>query len=75
MPQRATQNLSTITVLEEAHNILKNADNIKGTAGNNVVAKSVEMIVNSIAEMRTYGESFVIVDQSPTSVDMLQLKY
>lgn len=66
--------LKHITVLEEAHNILKNADNIKGTAGNNVVAKSVEMIVNSIAEMRTYGESFVIVDQSPTSVDIAAIK-
>lgn len=32
------------------------------------------MIVNSIAEMRTYGEGFVIVDQSPTSVDIAAIK-
>ena len=27
------------------------------------------MIANAIAEMRTYGESFIIVDQSPSAVD------
>ena len=32
------------------------------------------MIVNSIAEMRTYGEGFIIVDQSPTSVDIAAIK-
>ena len=66
--------LRHITVLEEAHNLLKNTSNVKGTAGNQVVAKSVEMIVNSIAEMRTYGEGFFIVDQSPTSVDIAAIK-
>lgn len=66
--------LRHLTVLEEAHNILKNTKNIQSTAGNNVVSKSVEMIVNSIAEMRTYGEGFVIVDQSPTSVDIAAIK-
>jgi len=66
--------LRHVTVLEEAHNLLKNTNGIRGTAGNQVVAKSVEMIVNSIAEMRTYGEGFFIVDQSPTSVDIAAVK-
>ncbi len=66
--------LKHITVLEEAHNILKNTKNIQSNAGSNVVSKSVEMIVNSIAEMRTYGEGFIIVDQSPTSVDIAAIK-
>ncbi|MBQ8616643.1 MAG: ATP-binding protein [Oscillospiraceae bacterium] len=66
--------LRHITILEEAHNLLKNTNNVRGTAGNQVVAKSVEMIVNSIAEMRTYGEGFIIVDQSPTSVDIAAVK-
>ncbi len=30
---------------------------------------SVEMITNAIAEMRTYGEGFVIADQSPSVMD------
>lgn len=66
--------LRHVTVLEEAHNLLKNTSNQRGTAGNQVIAKSVEMIVNSIAEMRTYGEGFFIVDQSPTSVDIAAVK-
>lgn len=66
--------LRHVTVLEEAHNLLKNTTGQRGTAGNQVVAKSVEMIVNSIAEMRTYGEGFFIVDQSPTSVDIAAVK-
>lgn len=40
----------------------------------NVQGKSVEMISNSIAEMRTYGEGFIIVDQSPTAVDISTIK-
>ena len=71
---RGNSVLKHLTILEEAHNILKNSKNVQSTAGNNVVAKSVEMIVNSIAEMRTYGEGFVIVDQSPTSVDIAAIK-
>jgi len=35
-----------------------------------MIGKSVEMLANSIAEMRTYGEGFVIVDQSPGLLDM-----
>ncbi len=58
--------LSHITVLEEAHNLLRRCDSLS----NPVLAKSVEMISNSIAEMRTYGEGFVIVDQSPGAVDI-----
>lgn len=72
--QKGNIELRHITVLEEAHNLLKNVDNVKGTAGNSIVSKSVEMIVNSIAEMRTYGEGFVIVDQSPTAVDIAAIK-
>lgn len=73
--QHGNTELRHLTILEEAHNILKNSKNSPSTTGNNnVVAKSVEMIVNSIAEMRTYGEGFIIVDQSPTSVDIAAIK-
>lgn len=69
---QANSGLKHITVLEEAHNLLKRTS--PGQAGSNVVGKSVEMICNSIAEMRTYGEGFVIVDQSPTAVDIAAIK-
>lgn len=69
---QANSGLRHITVLEEAHNLLKRTT--AGAAGSNVVGKSVEMICNSIAEMRTYGEGFIIVDQSPTAVDIAAIK-
>lgn len=72
---RMNQKLSHITVLEEAHNLLRNT-NISGNAeeGGNVAGKSVEMISNSIAEMRTYGEGFIIVDQSPGAIDISAIR-
>lgn len=63
--------LKHITVLEEAHNLLKNT---AGSFENDLVGKSVEMITQTIAEIRTYGEGFIIVDQSPSSVDIAAIK-
>ena len=70
----ANVGLKHLTVLEEAHNILKRTSTEQSQEGSNLVGKSVEMITNSIAEMRTYGEGFIIVDQSPTSVDPAAIK-
>lgn len=63
------QELQHVTVLEEAHCILPRASKQQSQEGANILGKSVEMISSAIAEMRTYGESFIIVDQSPSSVD------
>lgn len=62
--------LSHITVLEEAHNLLKRTSIEQSSEGSNILGKSVELLANSIAEMRTYGEGFIIVDQSPGLLDM-----
>lgn len=62
--------LRHITVLEEAHNLLKRTSTEQGSDSSNLVGKSVEMLANAIAEMRTYGEGFIIVDQSPGLMDM-----
>lgn len=62
--------LKHITVLEEAHNLLKRTATEQSSEGANMLGKSVEMLANSIAEMRTYGEGFVIADQSPGLLDM-----
>ena len=62
--------LKHITVLEEAHTILKRTSTEQPVEGGNLVGKSVEMISNAIAEMRTYGEGFIIVDQAPGLMDM-----
>lgn len=62
--------LNHITVLEEAHNLLKRTSTEQSSESSNMVGKSVEMLANAIAEMRTYGEGFVIADQSPGLLDM-----
>ena len=61
--------LKHVTVLEEAHNLLKRTSSEQNQEGSNLQGKSVEMISNSIAEMRTYGEGFIIADQSPNLLD------
>lgn len=62
--------LKHITVLEEAHNILKRTSKEQISESSNLIGKSVEMLANSIAEMRTYGEGFIIADQSPGLLDL-----
>ena len=62
--------LSHITVLEEAHNLLKRTSTEQASEESNLLGKSVELLANSIAEMRTYGEGFIIADQSPGLLDM-----
>lgn len=62
--------LKHITVLEEAHNILRRTSTEQSAEGSNLLGKSVEMLANAIAEMRTYGEGFIIADQAPGLMDM-----
>lgn len=63
------QTLQHVTVLEEAHNILKRTSTEQNPEAPSMAGKSVEMLSNAIAEMRTYGEGFIIADQSPGAVD------
>jgi len=66
--------LKHVTILEEAHNLLKRTNTQQIQESSNLAGKSVEMITNSIAEMRTYGEGFIIVDQSPAMVDLAAIR-
>ena len=63
------ESLKHLTILEEAHNLLRRTSTLQSQESSNLQGKSVEMITNSIAEMRTYGEGFVIVDQAPGLLD------
>lgn len=72
---RMTQNmppnsgLQHVTVLEEAHNLLKRTSTEQPVEGGNLLGKSVEMLSNAIAEMRTFGEGFIVADQAPGLLD------
>lgn len=67
--------LRHVTVLEEAHNILKKS--LSGPQGEDVssiVAKSVEVLTKCITELRFTGEGFIIADQSPSELDTTAIK-
>ena len=66
--------LNHLTVLEEAHNLLKRTSTEQPVEGGNLMGKSVEMISNAIAEMRTFGEGFIIADQAPGLLDMAAIR-
>lgn len=72
--RKKDSDLKHVTVLEEAHHLLKRTSTDQSNESSNLVGKSVELISNSIAEMRTYGEGFIIADQSPAMVDMSAIR-
>jgi hypothetical protein len=71
---RMNSGLQHITVLEEAHNLLKRTSTEQSCESANLMGKTVEMLANAIAEMRTYGEGFIIADQSPGLLDMSAIR-
>lgn len=66
--------LRHVTVLEEAHNLLKRTSVEQSSESSNLLGKSVEMLTNSIAEMRAFGEGFIIADQAPALLDMAVIR-
>lgn len=66
--------LRHITVLEEAHNILKRCSHETSQDSGNVQGAAVAALVDCIAEMRSSGEGFLIIDQSPGAVDEAAIK-
>lgn len=66
---KMNDHLTHVTVLEEAHNLIRKTSFGQTQESANIQGKSVEMITNSIAEMRTYGEGFIIADQAPDLLD------
>lgn len=63
-----------VTVLEEAHNILKRCPQETSTDSGNVQGAAVGSLCRCIAEMRSAGEGFMIIDQSPGAVDEAAIK-
>lgn len=68
------EKLEHITVLEEAHNLLRRTSLEQNGESTNLLGKSVEMITNAIAELRAFGEGFIIADQAPGLLDMAVIR-
>ena len=71
---QGSSKLKHVTVLEEAHNLLKRTSTEQSSESANLLGKSVEMLTNSIAEMRSFGEGFIIADQAPALLDMAVIR-
>ena len=71
---QGSSELKHVTVLEEAHNLLKRTSVEQSSESANLLGKSVEMLTNSIAEMRSLGEGFIIADQAPALLDMAVIR-
>lgn len=57
--------LRHVTLIEEAHRLLRNIPIVASVESANPRGKAIEMFTDMMAEMRTYGEGFIIVDQMP----------
>lgn len=66
--------LCHVTVLEEAHNILKRCSHDTNAESGNIQGAAVGRLCGCIAEMRSSGEGFMIIDQSPGAVDEAAIK-
>jgi hypothetical protein len=57
--------LRHVTLFEEAHRLLRNVPMATSVEVASPRGKAVEMFTDMMAEMRAYGEGFIIVDQMP----------
>lgn len=64
----AGSDLRHITVVEEAHRLLKNVPASTDPEASNLRGKAVETFVNMLSEVRAYGEGFLIAEQIPTKL-------
>jgi len=60
--------LRHLTVIEEAHRLLGRAGASASMETANTRGKAVETFANMLAEIREYGEGFIIVDQTPAKL-------
>lgn len=66
--QREGGKLEHLTLIEEAHRLLKNIPPSVSMEVASSRGKAVEMFTDILAEVREYGEGFVIVDQIPSKL-------
>lgn len=70
---KAEDGLKHVFVLEEAHHLFAESQPVQGE-GQNSTGHLVKMLNNLLAEIRAYGEGFIIIDQSPSAISSSVLK-
>jgi len=67
-------NLQHVMLIEEAHRLLKNVPTAQSGESANPAGKAVEFFTNMLAEIRSYGQGFIIADQIPNKLAPEALK-
>jgi hypothetical protein len=60
--------LGHLLVIEEAHRLLANVTEQSGSGDNTARALAIESFSNLLAEIRTYGQGIMVIDQVPTKL-------
>lgn len=63
-----TRGLQHLTLIEEAHRLLRNVPETVGSSVANPRRQAVEAFSNMLAELRAYGEGLMVVDQTPSKL-------
>jgi hypothetical protein len=66
-PEVTGHRLQHITLIEEAHRLLR-APRAGGMESGDAQGKAVTMFTDMLAEMRAYGEGFIVADQIPVKL-------
>ncbi len=66
--------LQHVMLIEEAHRLLKNVPTAQSGESANPAGKAVEFFTNMLAEIRSYGQGFIIADQIPNKLAPEALK-
>ena len=66
--------LKHVTLIEEAHRLLKNVSTAQGGDSANPQGKAIEVFANMLAEIRAFGEGMFMAEQIPTKLAPEALK-
>ena len=67
--EEKSSGLQHLTVIEEAHRLLKNVSTEKVSEDlNNIKGKGLETFTNLLAEIREYGEGIIVAEQIPVKL-------
>jgi hypothetical protein len=69
-----SETLKHVMLVEEAHRLLKNVPTQQTGETANPAGKAVEFFTNMLAEIRAYGQGFIIADQIPNKLAPEALK-
>ncbi|HIE27658.1 TPA: ATP-binding protein [Candidatus Poribacteria bacterium] len=73
--QTQAHRLRHLTIIEEAHRLLKNVPTEKASEeSSNIKGKAVEAFSNILSEIRAYGEGILIAEQIPVKLAMDAIK-